>query len=430
MTGEAPSVVRPSLRTWFCYGLAGLLLALGVAVHTPVALFAAVPLLIAPLAAILLSPPGQEAVEVKWQETGEGQEVVVSVELTPPPGIDVRDLDVQTTVPPGLIEREPFRMRFEEGRILLSARLHAREPVLAQIALPTVRWRDGLGLMDRALPVEGQSLAVERCPLEAGRLGTVRLHRTIVLPGETRSRAIGESGDFYGVRVALPMDSPRRINWSATARSGTLYANEFSLERTGDVLIFLDARPTELGPWMDSRLLGVARAATLGIADAFLHERARVGLAIFGEFLTPVRLGGGRRQRYRIREALLAAEVAPVAGPSERAGIAARRFFPPGITTIVISSLADESTRHLVVYLRRRGYPSVVLSPSPIPVADMEQWSSGEERRLALRLVELVRRHQIAEVWSDAPAVDWREYWSLAVFSAFLKQGLRNRRTA
>ncbi len=360
MNWDTPSIVHPTLRSWVCYGLAGFLLIVAVADHTPIPLFAAVPLLIAPLAALLLSPAGREPLTLRWQEKGEGPDVVVSGELIPPASIDARDVDFEVAVPPGLIETKPLTKRLSGGAIAFTTSLRAREPVLAQIPLPAVHWRDGLGLMQRPLPVDGVPLSIERCPLEAGRLGTVRLHRTIVLPGETRSRAIGESGDFYGVRISLPGDSTRRINWSATARSEETFTNEFSLERTGDVLIFLDARPTELGPWMDARLLGVARAAALGIADAFLHERARVGLAIFGEFLTPVKLGGGRRQRYRIREALLGAEVAAVAGPSERAGFAARRFFPPGITTIVVSSLADESTRHLVLHLRRRGYPSIV----------------------------------------------------------------------
>jgi len=427
---DTPSPVRPTLRTWICYGLAGFLLLVAVAAHNPVPLFAAVPLLIAPLAALLLAPTGERPLALHWVENGDGPEVSIVGTIAPPSSLDARDVDVTVVVPPGLVQTRPLVVRPSKESIAFSMTLVAREPLLAQFAVPTVRWRDPLGLMSRPLPVDGLPLPVERCPREAGRLGTVRLHRTIVLPGETRSRAIGESGDFYGVRVAMPGDSPRRINWSATARSGETYSNEFSLERTGDVLVFLDARPTDLGPWMDARLMGVARAAAMAIADAFLRDRARVGLAIFGEFLTPVKLGGGRRQRYRIREALLAAEVSNVAGPSERAGFAARRFFPPGITTIVVSSLADESTRHLVLYLRRRGYPSVVLSPSPIPVADLDRWATGEERRLALRLVELVRRHQIAEVWAEAPVVDWREYWSLAGFSAFLNRGMRNRRTA
>ena len=427
---DTPTVVRPAARTWVCYGLAGVLLIVAVADHTPVPLFMAVPLLVAPLAALLLSPAGFEPVGLRWREEGQGSEVTVSGELTPPASVDGRDLDVEVSAPPGLIEVAPLVIERSSTRVTFSSQMRAREPVLARVAPPLVRWRDALGLMRRTLPVEGGSLPLERCPLEAGRLGTVRLHRTIVLPGETRSRAIGESGDFYGVRIAMPGDAPRRINWAATARSEDTFVNEFSLDRTGDVLIFLDARPTELGTWMDARLLGVGRAAAMAVADAFLHERARVGLAIFGEFLDPVKLGGGRRQRYRIREALLRAEIAGVAGPSERAGFAARRFFPPGITTIVVSSLADESTRHLVLHLRRRGYPSVVLSPSPIPVADLERWTSGEDRRLALRLVELLRRHQIAEVWREAPVVDWRDYWSLAGFSAFLKLGLRNRRNS
>lgn len=427
---DRPSVVRPTRRTWISYGIAGFLLIVAVAAHNPVPVFAAVPLLIAPLAALLLAPAGTEAVALRWHESGDGAEVLVNGEVVPPASVDPRDLDVDVQPPAGLVLTAPLEVHHVDSGLTFTMGLRALDPVLAQVAVPTVQWRDALGLMQRSLSVDGSPLPLERCPLEAGRLGTVRLHRTIVLPGETLSRAIGESGDFYGVRVMLPGDSPRRINWSATARSGEMYLNEFSLERTGDVLLFLDARPTELGSYMDDRLLGVARSAALALADGFLRERARVGLAIFGEFLTPVPLAGGRRQRYRIREALLGAEVAPVAGPSERAGFAARRFFPPGITTIILSSLADESTQQLVLHLRRRGYPSIVLSPSPIPVTNLARWAPEAEQQLALRLVELVRRHQISGVWADAPVVDWRNYWSLAGFSAFLKHGLRNRRTA
>lgn len=426
---DRPSVVHSRPRTWVSFGLSGFLFVVAVAAHTPVPLFAAVPLLLAPVAALLLAPAGDEPCVLTWNESGEATEVLVTGEIAPPPSVDPRDVDFQLTIPPGLLPTRATEVTRTGRTIRFVLRLHAREPVLAQISPPMLRWRDALGLMERSLPLEGTPIPIERAPLETGRLGTVRLHRTIVLPGETRSRAIGECGDFYGVRLMVPGDSPRRINWAATARGNATFTNEFSLERTGDLLLLLDARPTELGRFLDSRLLGVARAATFAIADGFLHERARVGLAVFGEFLTPVKLGGGRRQRYRIREALLAAEVAPVAAPAERAGYAARRFFPPGITTVIVSSLADESTRQLVVHLRRRGYPSIVLSPSPVAANTINPLLSGEERALALRLVELVRRHEIAEVWSDAPVVDWRDFWSLAGFSAFMKQGLRNRRT-
>ncbi|EQD67199.1 protein containing DUF58, partial [mine drainage metagenome] len=163
-----------------------------------------------------------------------------------------------------------------------------------------------------------------------------------------------------------PDDPPRLINWVASARAGRRLANEFQVERTGDVLIVLDARPSSLGPALDRRLLGISRAAAYGLADAFLREKTRVGLAIFGEFLTALPLSAGRTHRLRIHQLLLATEVAPVAGPAERCAVSLGRYYPPGMTTLVLSPLADEEAALLVPYLRRRGYRPVVLSPSPI----------------------------------------------------------------
>lgn len=427
---RSPDLARPTLRSWLCYGVAGGLLVLAVAARTPVPLFAAVPLLIAPLAALLLAPSGRTPVALGWTEAGENTTVSISGAVTVPTTLDPRDLDLEIDIPAGLTQSAPLTLRTEGPSVSFSLSLRARDPVLALLALPRVRWRDALGLVQRPLPVEGSPLPIERCPLEANRLGTLRLDRTIVLPGETRSRALGDNGDFYGVRLMMPGDSPRRINWAATARSQNVYTNEFCLERTGDVLLLLDTRPTELGAAVDARLLGIARAAGLAIADGFLHERARVGLAVFGEFLVPTPLGGGRRQRYRIREALLGAQVAKVGGPSARAAFTARRFFPPGITTVVLSSLADESTRQLVLHLRRRGYPSIVLSPSPIASLEFAPSVPADEQTLARRLAALIRRHHVAQVWAEAPVVDWQDYWSLAGFSSFLKRGVRNRRLA
>jgi len=69
----------------------------------------------------------------------------------------------------------------------------------------------------------------------------------------------------------------------------------------------------------------MGRAAAFGLASTFLAEKARVGLATFGEYLEPVPLGTGRLQRFRIRRALQAARVAETAGPPERLAVAPGR---------------------------------------------------------------------------------------------------------
>jgi uncharacterized protein (DUF58 family) len=388
----------------------------------------ALPFLLAPLGVALLGPREASAV-LDWNVYGSEEEVSIRGRIVPSErALRPRELRLRLDRPPGLLVRAPPRFEYAEDDLCFELYWKAHEPVITAVAVPEVLWVDPLGLVERPVRLIAEELSIERYPPEIGRLGRVRLMRTIALPGETRSRALGSSGEFFGLRVALPSDPPRQINWAATARSGRTWVNEFQLERTGDILLVLDLRPTGLGSEVDERIVGVARAAALGIAGAFLREKARVGVATYGEFLTAVPLGAGRSQRFRIRRVLMDSHVAPISGPSERCAIALRRYFPAGVTTIVLTSLADEEGARLVPYLRRRGFPTVVLSPSPITAASDPQGWSEEDLALARRLMGLARRERLAQVWRDAPVIDWDEYWSLARFQAMLQTGLGARR--
>ncbi len=225
----------------------------------------------------------------------------------------------------------------------------------------------------------------------------------------------------------MSQDSSRRINWHATARLGRRMANDFLQDRTGDLLILIDARPTSLGSDADSTLVALCGVAALGIATGFLREKARVGLAVFDEFLRVVPLGSGRLQRRRIATLLDTTTVGGVAGPAERCAVSLRRYFPPGLTTLVLSSMVDESMTELLLHIRRRGFGPVVLSPSPIPLAAGALHAADAIDPLALALLRHVRRLRLADVWREAPVIDWDEYWTLAPLVHYLRTPVRNR---
>jgi len=415
-------------RSVLFYAIGAELLATGVAARTPVPLFLALPFLLAPLGAALLGPRRATAV-LEWNVSGTEADVTVRGRIVPSdPALQPREMLLRIERPSGLLVRAPPRVEYARDALSFELSWRAHEPLITQVRIPEVLWTDPLGLVERPVRLLAEELPVERYPPEIGRLGRLRLRRTIVAPGETRSRAVGSSGEFFGLRAALASDPPRQINWAATARSGRTWVNEFYLERTGDVLIVVDTRPTDLGPEADERIVGVARAAAFGIADAFLREKARVGVATYGEFLTAVPLGSGRAQRFRIRHALLDSHVSKVAGPSERCAVALRRFFPTGVTTIVLTPLVDDEATHIVPHLRRRGFPTVVLSPSPITAVPEPPGAREEDLVLVRRLLRLARRERLAAVWRDAPVIDWEEYWSLARFQEMLRSGLGARR--
>lgn len=412
MGPDVPIALRPRALLYFLAAAA--LAAAGVAMRSPVPIVAAVPFALAPAAAALLAPRDPPRVRIEWSESGEGARIRVDGRLTVEPPTRGADLTVGFLPAPPLEPTAPPTATARADRIDLRLDYRAPYPCLAWVSRPTVVWRDPLGLVERPAHTEGPALHVERFPPEVSRLGAVALRRTTQQPGETRSRALGVAGEFFGVRNARSDDPARRINWRATVRTGRRMANEFLLERTGDLLIVLDVRPTSMGPRYDGPLLAVGRAAASGIAAAFLHEKSRVGVAVFGEFASVVPMGSGRIHRLRVARAIEQAETAETSGPAERLAVTLRRFFPPGVTTLLITPLADEDAGFVLPPLRRRGFPTVVLSPSPLPLLAPADAPPESPEGTAYRLLALVRRERVADVWREAPVVDWSNYWSLA----------------
>jgi uncharacterized protein (DUF58 family) len=414
-------------RTFLFLGVGAALLVLAVALRDPVPLFLGLALLVAPAAAALSSPRRDPSVRFVWGEEGEGGTVRVAGAITPEPGTSPEDLVVDVRRPPSLRERSPTVARPGSGAVDLRCDWEAAEPTIAVVPPPAVSWRDPAGFVERGVRgVEGE-LVVVRYPPELARLEAMHFDRTTVLPGETRSRRLGESGEFFGLRLAAPTDPPRQINWKASARAGRLLANEYALERTGDAVLILDARATPLGAEIDERLLSLGRAATQGLAEALLRTKARVGVGVFGEFLETVPLAMGRMHRLRIRAALAAARLSRTAGPAERCAIAMRRFFPPGVTVILVSSLAGGAADSLVPYLRHRGFPLLVLSPSPLAFLRAAVPLDPTDDALANRLLALDRRVEVARAWDDAPVVDWSEFGSLGAFVEFVRRPAHRR---
>ena len=390
--------------------------------RNPTPLFLALPLLLAPVAAALAGPRRAPSVRIDLSVEGAAAEVKLQGSVVPEPGVDARDLVLEVDRPPGLVGDPAPTFDYSKGEIRFHAVWTAPEPIITEVDVPRVLWRDAVGLVERETTASASPIVVTRYPPELLRIGAVRLERTTLLPGETPSRRIGESGEFHGIRPARPEDPPRQINWRASARAGRALANEYDLDKTGDLLLILDARPTPLGREVDARLFAIARAAAAGLSDSFLRVKSRVGLGVFGEFLDVVPLSTGRTQRIRIETALRHARLASVAAPAERCAVAARHRFPPGLTTVIFSSLSDDSSEDLSPYLRRRGFPVVVLSPSPLPIIAASSPLSGAEEELAARIARLVRRDRIARAWEDSPTIDWDDYWSLGRFVEFVRR--------
>ncbi len=400
---------------------------LGLGVRDPVMILVAVPLLVAPIAAAITSPRPAPTVALAWRATGGSGDVRIAgvLSVNPPSASD--DLTLSFPRPSELTEVRRPRVGWFPGSVRFDLAWRSDRPVLEAVRPPAATWTDPMGVVGRPIRLATAPLIVERFPLELLKLGAVRLERTRQLPGRTRTRQIGLSGEYFGIRPAAPDEPPRRINWRASARAGTWLANEFEVERTGDLLLLIDTRPSSLGPAIDDRFLGVARAAATGVATAFLRQKARVGYASFGEFLETVPLGSGRTQSVRIRNAIRTTRRSTVVGPSERCAVSARRFYPGGVTTLLLSTLAGDDACDLVAHLKHRGYPTIVLNPSWHALAPRRPVLSSREADLATRLANLERRMRLAATRVYASVVDWEDLGSLGELAHLLSRPVRRR---
>lgn len=419
-------------RTFLLLSFVVVLVGGAVALRNPVPLLAAVPLLLVPVVAAggRLQGSRSRSTDLTWEAEGAGAELEISGHLSGPFGGEAAGIDLvlppisgATVTRPARLERAPEGIRFSLG-------LRLAEPSLSVFDPPAVVHRDPMGLTEEVLPGVRPGLTVERYPPELRRLGAAHLNGTLQLPGETRSHRLGPTGEFFGLRPAGPNESPRRINWRASARVGRLLANDFQVDRTGDILLLLDLRPTAFEREIDERLLGIARAGIYGIAESFLRTKVRVGYAAFGEFLDAVPLSTGRAHRLRIKEAILAGRRSEVAGPPERCTLGLRRYFRPGLTALIVSTVTGDPTFDLLPYLRRSGYPSILVTPSPFGLrTTAEPDEPSFEEVLARRLEQAGRRALLARLWEHGPVIDWADYWSLAGLARFLRQPVRRRVT-
>lgn len=421
-TPSAARRVAWTSRAFLLVGFGGGLTALSVALHTPVPLLAAIPLLLAPVVAGLRSPAGLSRADLAWDARGTGTEIEISGALQGDFGPSVVDVSVDLPPPPGVVESRPLQVETSRGSIRFRAGWRLSEPAILALDPPSVVWCDPLGLAERSVEGDRPAVSVLRYPATFQRIGTLPLVRTTALPGDIRSRVLGESGEFFGLREAAPGEPRRRINWRASARSGRPVVNDYLLDRTGDLVVVLDTRPTSRGVAVDERLLGLARAAALGLAETFLRNKVRIGLATYGEFLEALPLSTGRIQRVRIEQAILRARRAAVAGPAERCALGLRRYYRPATTMLIVSSWTEDPTYNLLPYVQMGGFPAILLSPSPLPMRAAAGGLEPADERLAARLERLQRRTVISQLWKDGPVVDWDDYWTLDPLARVLRR--------
>ena len=289
-------------------------------------------------------------------------------------GFDSGALDLTVSVIPGMrIENAESDSR---GRqiVVVAADRWGRYPIQGRI---TVGARGGLlqgtGVVDAAdvfvFPTAPpQSTEIPRTDL-LDRLGT---HLT---------RYIGPGVEYADVRRYVPGDHLRTVNWSVSARRGSLHVTERLTDRAADVVVLVDKYPQPAGPATEAT--GRTVRGAVQVVQSALRSGDRAGVVALGD-RRPRWLGAdiGRRQFYRVLDAVMAVDGGFETTPGT---LAPRAAVPPGAIVIAFSTMLDTEFALALIDLRKRGHTVVavdVLEGAPF---------ENDVDRLAARMWSLQR---------------------------------------
>ncbi len=221
--------------------------------------------------------------------------------------------------------------------------------------------------------------------------------------GNIKSSQMGIGSEFYSIREYVEGDEMRNINWKATARFLDPKSNSYHAEKSGDVVIIVDAfYESNVGVFEDNMLKYSAKAAT-SLASDIISDRNRVGLVVIGDHVRWVYPRSGQEQLYKIMKNLMDVE-----GGSywryEHAKFILDQIFPNKMLLLFITPLISDNVIETIVALGRKKYEIAVLSPSPIELQKKYLEQSDET---AERLQRIERGTRMNLLRKYGPVIDW-----------------------
>ena len=266
----------------------------------------------------------------------------------------------------------------------------------------TVQTGDLLGLEGRAqLRVEASPMIVYPRVVPLTDLGLPTRSPLVALPA--KSPLFEDPSRLMGVRDYRRGDSPRRIHWPATARTGALVVKQYQPAIARETLICLDMHDEGYTPRRRYEATELAIIAAASIASHIvLREGLAVGLATEAfdpipeqrrHISLPPRTGRAHLMA-SVLETLARVQLAPDA-PITRWLRAESARISWGATMVVITGCESEELYDALLALQRGGRsPALVLiHPEPTPPA-----LQGRAEALGIR-VHRVRIERDLETW-------------------------------
>lgn len=358
----------------------------------------------------LALPPDKEAIEIERTpaeaETYQGEEFTINLTIKNRSDSSVF-LEIKDELPENVerLEGSNHRFLFMKGREKEEIEykikfLRAEDYTIGPLKL---RYKDPLKLFSNTWESEKFTHIVALPSLED--LGSAKLRPTETSGwlGNIKSNQMGIGSEFFSIREYHQGDEMKDINWKATARYLDPKTNSYHSERSGDVVIIVDAfQESNLGVFEENILTHSVRAAT-SLASDIIADRNRVGLLVIGEFVRWVYPRSGEEQMYKIMDKLMDLESGSY-WRLEHARYILDKIFPNRCMLIFISPLTDERVLDAITNFSMTRYDLAVLSPSPI---ELQKKYIDEEEKMAVRLQRIERKTRMDGLRDYGPVIDW-----------------------
>ena len=396
-------------RTFFLALLIFLLLFIGLVTIRPAVVALSLPLILYLLVGLWRAPEqvhlqAERSLSAERVKTGDEVTVTLTVsnhgsaleevmlEDLIPEGLEVPEGSVRRLValPAGGYVTWKYTLRGRRGYYGLK-KVHA-----------TVGEHLGLARLEQNLPTDGQ-LFIQPPVLRLRRVA-IQPRRTRIFSGIIPARQGGSGVEFFDVREYQQGDSPRWINWRATARHPqNIFSNQFEQERAADVGIILDGRH-RTNDFGDRSIFENSILATAALADTFLNAGNRVGLLFYGRQISWTMPGYGKIQGERILHDLSLFEPGDSHNFSEL--YVPSHLFPSRSQLVLVSPLISEDYDMLAA-LRMSGYHLMVVSPDPVSF-EADGMTETRTNLLAKRIVQLQRALLLRRLrGAGIHVVDW-----------------------
>ena len=169
--------------------------------------------------------------------------------------------------------------------------------------------------------------------------------RTRGLSGGLRPRRItGAGAELYQLRAYVPGDPLARIDWKATARTGSLITREFSEDQHLDVLVAIDAGRFSRVRAGSLDRFGLYANLAARLAEIVVHHDDRIGLLVYAARpLASCAPGRGLPAVTRLRRTLEQLAVQPAESDPTAAAVAIRGLLRHRALVVLLTDLDDAS---------------------------------------------------------------------------------------